>query len=100
MSDTPESGEKAAPPKADRIVEPEIVPTHVVNRVFGGGYFGSLFDVILAQSRVGYDDHGDMEGQAMVVARIRFDRDFAKLLHTELGRMIASTEPPPKDQIN
>lgn len=100
MNDAPQSDEKAPAPKPDRIVEPEIVPTHVVNRILGGGYLGSLFDLVLAENRISYDPQGQPERQAVIVARIRFDRDFAKVLQMELGRILAATEPPPKDQIN
>jgi hypothetical protein len=100
MSNAAETGEKTTGPKADRIIEPEIVPTHVINSIYGGGYFGSLFDVILAESRIGYNAQGDMEGQALIVARLRFDRDFARTLHTQLGNMLSATEAPPKDKVN
>lgn len=100
MSNAAETGEKAAGPKVDRIIEPEIVPTHVINAVYGGGYFQSLFDVILAQSRIGYNVQGEAEGQALIVARLRFDRDFAKALHAQLSNMLAETEAPPKDKVN
>ncbi|MGU3341609.1 hypothetical protein ACLBXJ_26730 [Methylobacterium mesophilicum] len=100
MSNTPQAGEKAAVTKVDRVIEPETVPTYIVNRMLGGGYFGSLFDVVLAENRIGYDTKGEAEGQALIVARIRFDRDFAKMLHTQLGNMLAVTEPASKDQMN
>ena len=100
MSDAAETSEKATAPKPDKIIEPEIVPTLVVNRAFGSGYIGSLFDLILAQSRIGYDANGQAEGQALIVARIRFDREFAKTLHRDLGQLIAATESPPKDRVN
>ena len=100
MSNTPQAGEKAAVTKVDRVIEHETVPTYFVNRMLGGGYFGSLFDVVLAENRIGYDAKGEAEGQALIVARIRFDRDFAKMLHAQLGNMLAVTEPASKDQMN
>lgn len=82
------------------LTDPDQIPVRVINEIPHIGYFGSLFDVVLTTTFPGIGAEGKLEAHRVVAARLRFDLDFARALHEQLGNAIQALSTPPKDQVN
>ncbi len=91
---------EAAQPEAVPLIDPDVIPVRIVNGVANMNYFGSLFDMMFTTNFLGCDEYGNMQAQRVVAARLRFDIDFARALHDNLGRMIDALTAPAKDKVN
>lgn len=72
----------------------------VVNRVVGGGYWGSQHVICLGSNRLGAGPDGKLRSEATIIARLRFDNDMAKILREALDQQIKALETPPNEKAN
>lgn len=90
-----------APKVIPQIVrDPDAVTPVVINRLVGTNYFGSLFEVVLASNQTRFTPDGDRVAESVVCARLRFDLDMAKMLHSGLGELINALTVPADEKPN
>jgi hypothetical protein len=82
------------------LADPDQLPIRVVNDMATLDFLGGLFDLVLMTTFPGVDPEGKLQAQRIIAARLRFDLDFARAFHAQLGQAIEALTSPPKDQVN
>ncbi len=77
-----------------RFAEPEHVPVQIVNAIPHMSYVGTLVDLTLGTHHVGVQADGSLAPETVITARLRFDLEMARVLHRELGRIVATLTKP------
>ncbi|GJD43987.1 hypothetical protein AFCDBAGC_1849 [Methylobacterium cerastii] len=96
MTDDAENAQSMVIPLRD----PDNVPVRIINQTLNLGFVGSLFEVTLATSGAGVGPDNQLQAQNIIAARLRFDIDFARAFHAQLGQAIEAVTSPPKDKVN
>lgn len=93
---TPSGATLQSPEVASRLkfVDPEHVPVRVVNAIPHMSYVGTLVDLTLGTHQIGVQPDGSLAPETVIAARIRFDLEMARILHLELGRLLATLTKP------
>lgn len=66
----------------------------VINGIATSGYWGGQHVMCLSTNRAGAAPDGTLRSETVIVARLRFDNEMAKLLRAAIDQQIKSLEAP------